>query len=60
MSVEGVVDRCMGGEAFLGGRLRFEALDFSLSSPDRQVRVFGSIVVAQSTGVVQAGDASGS
>ncbi len=44
---EGVVDGGMGGEEALGGRLTFEALHPSFSSPDWEVRVLGPIVFAK-------------
>lgn len=50
----------MGGEKSLGRGLGFDPLYLSLSSPDRQVRVLGSVVFAQSAGGKAACRAEGS
>ena len=49
LDVEGVVDRGVGGEEFLGGSLGFEPLLLSLSSSDRQVGILDPVVLAQSS-----------
>jgi hypothetical protein len=43
LGAEAVLDRRMGGEKALGVGPGLEALHLALSSPDRQVRVFGSV-----------------
>lgn len=44
LDVDGVVNRCIDEEKTLGRAGGFEPLHVSLSSPDRKVRILGSIV----------------
>jgi len=49
LRVEGVVDGGVSYEEALGGPSGFEPLLLALSSPDRQMRVLGTVVVSQSS-----------
>jgi uncharacterized protein with PIN domain len=51
---EDIVDGSMERPKALGGLRRFEALHFPLPSPQRLVRVFGSVVCAQALVVAAA------
>jgi hypothetical protein len=46
LDIEGVVDGGVGGEKSLRGSLRFEPLHFSLSLPERQMRILRPVVLS--------------
>lgn len=46
-SSEVVGDGCVGGEKSLGGTAGLEALELSLSAPDREMGVLGPVVISQ-------------
>jgi hypothetical protein len=46
LNVEEIEDGAVGGNEALGLALRFEALHLSLSSSNREMRVFRSVVLA--------------
>ena len=52
LRIERVVDGAAGGDEALSVALGFEPLRFSLSSPDRKVRILDPVIVAQSAGLV--------
>lgn len=52
LGIEGVVDGGVCGEEALSGRLGFEALHLSLSSPDGEMAVFSPIVLSQAARAV--------
>jgi hypothetical protein len=54
LDIEGVVNSGVGGGKPLDRTLRFEPLLFSFSAPNRQMRILGSIVVTETTGLMMA------
>ena len=57
LDIEGILDGGVGGEKPLGRTLRFKPLLFSLTAPDRQMRILGTIVFSQPAGAVTIGTA---
>jgi hypothetical protein len=53
LDVEGVVDRCVGGEKSLGRALGFEPLLLAFPSSDRQVGVLCPIALLKPAGSMQ-------
>ena len=57
LDIEGIVDSGVGGEKPLGGTPRLKPLLFSLTAPDRRMRILGTIVFSQPARTVTIGTA---